>query len=364
MDWLNYKNKNKTLTKTQPTGGGNFFEDFRLGQFISHHPSRTLTDADQSIYTALFGARFAPQNSSEFARSLGLPARPLDDLLVFHIVFGKTVQDISLNAIANLGYADCRFLKPVFAGDTLFARTEILGVRENANKESGIVYVRSTGYNQRNEQVLTFARWVMVRKRNALAPTPAPQVPDLPAEVSPAMLVNAPRAALTSHFRNQSGGSRSYDEYSVGEKFDHADGVTVEESEHMLATRLYHNNARVHFNAHAEKSGRFGKRIVYGGHVISIARAMTFNGFENAFFVLAINAGRHVSPCFGGDTVYAWSEVTDRSLLPHAPGWGALRLRTIATKDQACSEFPDKKADGSFHPSVILELDYWVLVPR
>jgi 2-methylfumaryl-CoA hydratase len=98
--------------------------------------------------------------------------------------------------------------------------------------------------------------------------------------------------------------------------------------------------------------------------VISIARAMSFNGLENAWFVAAINAGRHVAPCFGGDTVYAWTEVLDTADLPAAPGWGALRLRTIATKDQDCSVFPDKGPDGAFMPSVILELDYWVLMAR
>ena len=107
------------MKQATPAGNGNFFEDFRPGQIIHQNPARTLTDADQTLYTALFGSRFAPQKSLEFARALGFPARPLDDMLVFHIVFGKTVQDISLNAIANLGYADCRFLAPVYSGDTI-----------------------------------------------------------------------------------------------------------------------------------------------------------------------------------------------------------------------------------------------------
>ena len=85
--------------------------------------------------------------------------------------------------------------------------------------------------------------------------------------------------------------------------------MTIEESCHMTATRLYQNTAKVHFNQHAEKDGRFGRRIVYGGHVISLARALSFNGLANAFRIAGINAGRHVNPCFAGDTVYAWSEV-------------------------------------------------------
>ena len=352
------------MATQQGTGDGNFFEDFRPGQIIHHNPARTLTEADQALYTALFGARFAPQNGLPFAQGLGLRDRPLDDMLVFHIVFGKTVQDISLNAIANLGYADCRFLAPVYPGDTISAVSEVLGMRENQNRESGIVYVRSRGFNQEGREVLTYVRWVMVRKRDAAAVVPPATVPDLPKVVAPADLAVPATGPVTRDQRPVSGGPCWFEDYRKGDRLNHADGVTVEEAEHMMATRLYQNNARVHFNAHAERAGRFGKRIVYGGHVISIARAMSFNGLENAWFVAAINAGRHVSPCFGGDTVYAWSEILDTADLPSSPGWGALRLRTVATKDRECSTFPEKAPDGSFDPSVILELDYWALVPK
>ncbi len=346
------------------TGAGNFFEDFRAGQILHHAPPRTLTDGDQALYTALYGARFAAQSSAEFARSLGMPSSPIDGLLVFHIVFGKTVPEVSLNAIANLGYADCRFLKPVFAGDTLSAKSEVLGTRENANKESGIVYVRSTGFNQRGEAVLTYARWVMVRKRTKDAPVPEAHVPELPKAVAHDALHVFPHDALARAHRTETGGARFFDDYAKGQRFDHADGMTVEDAEHMMATRLYHNTARVHFNAHTERQGRFGKRIVYGGHVISVARALSYNGFENALFVAGINAGRHVSPCFAGDTIYAWSEVAEK--VPHATrtDWGFLRVRTLAAKDRNCADFPDKLADGSYDPAILLDLDTWIVVPR
>ena len=92
------------------TGAGNFFEDFRIGQVIRHATPRTITVGDVALYNGLFGPRFAVQSSDAFARAIGYPDSPIDDLLVFHIVFGKTVPDISLNAVANLGYADGRFL--------------------------------------------------------------------------------------------------------------------------------------------------------------------------------------------------------------------------------------------------------------
>lgn len=345
-------------------GAGNFFEDFQAGRIFQHAPARTLSQGDQALYTALYGARFASQSSVEFARALGFPSSPIDDLLVFHTVFGKTVPEISLNAIANLGYADCRFLRPIFAGDTLSAKTEVLGSRENANRESGIVYVRSTGFNQRGDQVLTFARWVMVRKRTKDAAVPEARVPDLPKSVPANALHVFAAEPLASKHRAETGGTLFFDDYDVGRRFDHADGMTVEDAEHMMATRLYHNTARVHFNAHSEKQGRFGRRIVYGGHVISVARSLSYNGLESALFVAGINAGRHVSPCFAGDTIYAWSEVLEKAQSNTRKDWGFLRLRTVAAKDRACVDFPDKQADGSYDPSILLDLDYWVVVPR
>src|SRR5258708_36148727 len=115
------------MIKSHP---GNYFEDFRLGQVIPHATPRTVTAGDVSLYTALYGSRFAVQSSDHFARAIGYRDAPVDDLLVFNIVFGKTVPDISLNAVANLGYANCRFLAPVYPGDTLSAKSEIIRSEE------------------------------------------------------------------------------------------------------------------------------------------------------------------------------------------------------------------------------------------
>ncbi|MGZ5907531.1 MAG: MaoC family dehydratase, partial [Reyranella sp.] len=160
------------MSSKSKTSTGNFFEDFRIGQEIRHATPRTLTEGDAALNIALYGSRFAINSSDVFARSLGLPRAPLDDLLVFHVVIGKTVPDISLNAVANLGYADCHFLKPVYPGDTLNAVSEVIGLKENSNKKTGIVYVRSRGFDQTGATVLDYARWVMVKKRDENAATP------------------------------------------------------------------------------------------------------------------------------------------------------------------------------------------------
>ena len=347
------------------TTQGNFFEDFRLGQAIRHATPRTVTAGDVALYGALYGSRFAVQSSAAFAQSVGYAARPVDDLLAFHIVFGKTVPDISLNAVANLGYADGRFLKPVSAGDTLSSVSEVIGLKENSNRRTGVVHVRSTGTNQHGETVIDYVRWVMVKKRDPESPAPQPVVPDLPESVAPADLGAGCPLIDTARWDDAlSGSPHRFEDYRAGERIDHVDGITVEEAEHMLATRLYQNTARVHFNQLSEGKGRFGRRLVYGGHVISLARALSFNGLGNAFHVAAINGGRHVGPCFAGDTVYAWSEVLETAPLPGRDDIGALRLRTVATRDLPCAAFPHMAEEGTYEEGVILDLDYWALMPR
>lgn len=345
---------------------GNFFEDFRVGQVIRHATPRTVTAGDVAVYQACYGGRFAVQSSTAFAKAIGYATAPIDDVLVFHIVFGKTVPDLSLNAVANLGYADLRFLKPVFPGDTLSATTEIIGLRENSNKESGVVYVRSVGYNQDGDAVLTFARWVMVRKRDKAAVVPEAVVPKLPQQVAAADLGNAvPMIDVKAYDRELAGSPHVWGDYAVGERIDHIDGMTIEEAEHQLATRLYQNTAKVHFDQkHAQDNSRFGRRLVYGGVIISLARALSFNGLANAFHVAAINGGRHAAPAFAGDTVYAWSEVLDRAEIPGRSDVGALRLRTVATKNVACAAFPGPSEPATATEGVILDLDYWVVLPK
>ena len=348
------------MSKTNP---GNFFEDFEVGQVIAHATPRTITEGDQSLYTALYGSRFALQSSDAFARKLGYERAPVDDLLAFHIVFGKTVPDISLNAVANLGYAECRFVTPVFPGDTVSTKSEVIGVKENSNGKTGVVYVRSTGTNQRGEIVIDYVRWVMVRKRDESAAAPETQVPELADAVAVEDLV-APRADFSAYDTALAGSEFLWDDYEVGERIDHVDGMTIEEAEHMLATRLYQNTAKVHFNQFSEGKGRFGRRLIYGGHVISLARALSFNGLQNAPLIAAINGGRHVAPCFAGETVFAWSEVVDKAELPDRQDLGALRLHLFATKDRPCADFPGRNEERGYGDGVILDLDLWVFVKR
>ncbi|MEF8715013.1 MAG: MaoC family dehydratase [Accumulibacter sp.] len=348
---------------SEKTRHGNFFEDFRVGQKIAHATPRTLTEGDVALYTALTGSRFAT-SADTFAHSIGFPRAPIDDLLAFNMVYGRTVPDISLSAIANLGYAMGRFGHPVYPGDTLSADSTVIGLKENSDGQTGIVYVRSCGVNQRGQIALDYCSWFMVSKRDPASPPPETVVPELPTAVAAGDLRVPIGIRVEQYDTALSGSTDLWNDYQVGECIDHVDGMTIEESEHMMATRLYQNNARVHFNQQAATTGRFGRRLIYGGHILSLARSLSFNGLANAFSIAAINGGRHVAPAFAGDTIYAWSEVLEQLIVPGRNDIGALRLRTVATKNQPCADFPYKTADGRYDPGVLLDFDYTVLIPR
>ena len=344
---------------------GNFFEDFSMGQKISHATPRTITLGDCSLYTALYGSRYALHSSNEFAKQLSLEESPVDDFLLFNIAFGKTVPDISLNAIANLGYAECKFLKPAYPGDTITSHSEVIGLKENSNGDNGVVYVHSTGLNQKNEAVIDYKRWVMVRKKNKSLPKIESVIPKLNSEVTKEEVIAISKDyqfEMKNYDFTAAGSDLVFEDYKIDEKINHIDGITVEEAEHMMATKLYQNNAKVHFNHFVEKGGRFGKRIVYGGHVISLTRSISFNGLSNAFKIIAINGGTHASPCFAGKTVFAWSKIIEK--VDVSDTLGALRIRTNGLGDAQPYQFQHQDQNGKFNSDVLLSLDYWALVPK
>ena len=184
-------------------------------------------------------------------------------------------------------------------------------------------------------------------------------IPELADAVAPEDLVVPAGLDFSSYDFAAAGEPHRLGDYSVGEKIDHVDGVTLTDAEHMMATRLWQNTAKVHFNTEAREDGQ---RLIYGGHIISLARALSFNGLANAPMIAAINAGAHTAPAFAGDTVYAWSEVLDVAETS-APGVGALRVRLVATKgrDESMTLRGD---DGKYAQGVLLDLDIWTLCPR
>jgi 2-methylfumaryl-CoA hydratase len=355
---------------TVKTRAGNFFEDFEVGHLFHHAVPRTVTEGDMALFIALTGDRRPLHCSREFARSLGFEREIAHDLLVFHIVFGRAVPDVSLNSPANLGYADVRFLTPVYAGDTLRAETEVIGRRETSRGDVGIIWVHTRGLNQRDETVLQFYRWAMVNKRDPDTNSGAADSPKLPPQVSVENLSLPPELDLSRFDPVVTGGDALWEDYEPGERIMHPQGMTIEDAEHQSATRLYQNTARVHFNELLQKRSRLGRRIIYGGHIISLAHSISYDGLENAIRVLAFNAGTHSNPTVGDDTLFAWTDVLERIDLGRDDA-GALRLRLVAVKNLDPNEEevalkvtdPDSGRE-QYHANVVLDLDYTVLMPK
>lgn len=347
---------------------GRYFEDFKLGEVIVHATPRTITEGDAALYIALTGSRHIAHCAQPVAHSLGFADKTVDDLLAFHIAFGKSVPDISVNAVANLGYAEVKFEHPVYAGDTLTTQTEVIGLKQNSSGKNGIVFVRSTSFDQNHKAVISWVRWVMVHKKNLDAPAPETVVPDLANVVAVEDLPVPAELDAHSFDTAVTGSNRLWEDFEVGERLNHPAGMTVDDSDHTLATKLYQNNAKLHFDGLAMQSTAFGKRLMYGGHVISVCRALSYDGLENALFIAAINAGSHANPSFGGDTFYCWSEVLEKWALPGRDDLGALRLRLVGLKNQTADSLESTHIDidgkRQYHPNVVLDLDYTVLMPR
>lgn len=342
---------------SQEKGGlGNFFEDFELDKELICATPRVITSAETAMHIATTNDR-----SARFCNAEGR----VNPVIVFHVVIGQTVRLVSLNSPANLGYAGMVWKTPVFHGDEISTRIKIVGLKENSNGKTGIAYVETTGRNQRGEIVLQYTRWVMVRKRDVNKPTAyldAPVVPELPDQVQPGELPEWSGELSTTA---QTGGQFFFEDYAAGERIYHFDGMTVNNADHMTYTRLWQNTAKVHFD-HLLTDG---KPLVYGGFPLATSYAIAYNGLENRSGIVAMNSGAHANPTYAGTTLYAYSDVLEAHSISDQVG--ALRLRLVGVKDGNPADEPDfqrrvKDAKGKerYNPRVVLDLDYWELMPK
>ena len=340
---------------------GNFFEDFYVEQEIIHPLPRTITEGEVSLYIALTGSRYALHASEPFAREVGYEKRPLDDLLMFHLTFGKSVNDVSLNAIANLGYAEVHFVRPVYVGDTVSLRSKVIGLKENSNGKSGNVYVHSQGYNQHGELILSLKRWVMVKKRTATM-SGIKEIPHFDKVMPTHHPIYLPPIQKVD--TTLSGSPYFWEDYVAGERLNHPEGMTIDDSDHTLATKLYQNNAKVHFDHHMMQNTPKKERLIYGGHIISLCRSIAHNGFGNAFWFYAINAGAHANPTYAKDTIYCYSLIKEMIEIERSD-IGLMRVQTIGLKNTTPKELASHlDENGAYLDCVVLDLDYTLIVPK
>src|SRR6056300_1297117 len=346
---------------------GNFLEDFELNKIFKHAIPRTISSGDVALYIGLTGSRNPLNCAKPFAENLGFKDIPIDDILLFHIAFGRTVNDVSLNAIANLGYANIQFKKCAYVGDTIRSESQVIGVKENSNRSTGVVYVRSTTFNQDNEEILSWVRWVMVPKRNndskinELIPNDLPEISDLSE-------IHRNNVSYADFNYSDTGSDLLFESYEIGQIINHSSGMTIDETDHTLATKLYQNNAKLHFDAHMMKDTPFKRRLIYGGHIISLCRSLSFEGLENTIQILGVNSGTHSNPTFAGDTIYCRTEIRDKLELSQFNGAGVLRLRQFGFKNKPGSKISEitteKNGKKIYNSNTVLDIDYFVLIPR
>lgn len=149
----------RKLTRT-----GRYYEEFQVGDTYQHHWGRTLTEAECQLFTTWTQNANPLYFNRPYAQSLGHPRCPANPLLVMNVVFGMTVEDLSEQALAHLGYWNMTFHKPVYPDQTLFAESTVLDKRPSDSKDDrGIVHVRTTGRNESGETVLTYERKILVK---------------------------------------------------------------------------------------------------------------------------------------------------------------------------------------------------------
>ena len=145
---------------------GLYYEDFVVGEKISHSLSKTIFESDNNLFSLLTMNHHPVHTNLDYAEKNQHGQLLVVGTLVFSLVVGMTVPDISGKAIANLGYEEIKHLNPVFINDTIYARTNILDKYESkTKKDRGIIYVETIGYNQRGENIISFRRKVLVKKK-------------------------------------------------------------------------------------------------------------------------------------------------------------------------------------------------------
>lgn len=157
------------IKRAKPRAKGGWFEDFEPGRVFEHHWGRTISQAENALFTTLT-LHFNPQYTNvEFAKAMGHPDTPVNPLLVFNTVFGLSVQDLSEHGIAFLSVDELVYHEPVYPGDTILARSTVVDRRASSSKPNlGIATWKTQGFNQRGELVCSFTRANLLVKRDSV----------------------------------------------------------------------------------------------------------------------------------------------------------------------------------------------------
>lgn len=310
---------------------GPYFEDFAVGD-VFHAPEVTITDGHATLHQALFGDRLRLPLSTQLTRRVTGRAGPLaNPMLVCNVAIGQTTF-ASQRVKANLFYRGLLLRAPVFVGDTLRTTTTVVGLRQNAVKPgrpaTGMVALEMDVLNDHDDQVLRFWRCPMIPCRDPTADTGhADSFDAIPAELDPDDVAAAvPANWDLSEFRGACPGPHFAD-VVVGTRYVVASRDTVTCAPELV--RLTLNMAVTHTDAAAST---YGRRLVYGGHTISMAAAQISRALPNVVTTMAWQSCDHTAPVFEGDVLRTEVTVTDARPLPK--GGGTVGLHAVVLADR------------------------------
>lgn len=326
---------------------GRYLDELEAGQVFEHPRGFTFTSSNMLDFARTFMQANPLYLNAQYARDCGFADLPASPQMVFNVILSLGVQNDSEKAIANLGYYQVQFLRPVYPGDTLRSFTRVLERKDRGPDKPGIARIRTVGVNQHNAVVLQYERKIMVGWRGDRRPTtPAPRVgAAFPDDATPALHLPVVEAsAQSSPSAGLTGPNTYFEDFAPGDIIVHANGRTITE-EHMALTYAVGNSHPLHFDRlfSSSLSGKMsGEPIVYGGLVFAWLDGLASRDVsENAVWELGFTEGYHTQPAIAGDTVGALSRILAVEDVPSdtsgnplaAASYGIVTMQLIGVKN-------------------------------
>ncbi|MFK7976814.1 MAG: MaoC family dehydratase [Halioglobus sp.] len=329
-----------TLDSVRQPQYGRYLDELEPGQVFEHPRGFTFTHSNMLEFARVYMQANPLYLNTEYAKLHGFSDLLASPQMVFNVVLSLGVQNDSEKAIANLGYYNVEFLRPVYSGDVVRAFTKVLERKDRGPDKPGITRIRTVGVNQSNEVVLQYERKIFVGWRGDRLPTtPAPAFDGVfPGDATPTVTlpVRNPNTAdgLTAP-------NTYFEDFTAGDIIVHANGRTITE-EHMALTYAVGNSHPLHFDRifSSGLSGKMsGEPIVYGGLVFAWLDGLASRDVsEQAVWELGFTEGYHTQPAFAGDTVTALTRILLLEVAPDAPDFGILTMQLIGCKNISAAD--------------------------
>lgn len=327
------------LARTRRPQYGRYLDELEPGQVFEHPRGFTFERGNMLAFARTFMQTNPLYLNLQYAVGHGFRDLLASPQMVFNVTLSLGVQNDSEKAIANLGYYQVQFLRPVYPGDTLRAFTRVLERKDRGPDKPGIARIRTVGINQDDKVVLQYERKIMVGWRGDRLPTtPAPAVTvAFPGENAPTLELPLTDGTFAAGLT----GPNTYaEDFSPGDIIVHANGRTITE-EHMALTYLVGNSHPLHFDR-VFSSGLSGKMsgdpIVYGGLVFAWLDGLASRDVsEHAVWELGFTEGYHTQPAIAGDTVGALSRILAVQDVPGTASYAVVTMQLIGVKNIAAA---------------------------